>query len=65
MMYYVQYKREGRRWVDDLKCGSLDEALVYAVPEARVTTELHHRVIKFKKNGKVKVLAKFKPLRDA
>jgi hypothetical protein len=61
-MYYVQFKVDGEQWVNDLKCGSLDEALSYAVPEARTTMVLYHRVIKIKKKGKVKVLAKFKPL---
>ena len=61
-MYYVQYTLGDDQWINDLKCGSLDEAMGYVVPEARVTVKLYHRVIKIKENGKVKVLAKFKPL---
>ena len=67
MMYYVQYKLkdDGKLWINDLKCGSLDEALIYAFPEARNSVKLYHRIVWIKKNGGVKVLAKFKPLRDA
>ena len=64
-MYYVQYKVDGERWANDKKYANLDEALSYAVYEARSSMVLYHRVIKIKKRGKVKVLAKFKPLRDA
>jgi hypothetical protein len=61
-MYYVQYKLDDEQWINDMKYASLDEALSYAVREARTSIKLYHRVITLKKKGKMKVLAKFKPL---
>ena len=61
-MYQVQYKVGGERWADDMKYASLDEALSFAAREARTSIKLYHRVITLKKKGKVKVLAKFKPM---
>jgi hypothetical protein len=53
---------DGEQWANDKKYANLDEALSYAVAEARTTMVLYHRVVMIKKKGKVKVLAKFKPL---
>jgi hypothetical protein len=61
-MYYVQYKVDGEQWANDMKYTDLDTALSDAVAEARTTMVIYHRVVKIKKKGKVKVLAKFKPL---
>jgi hypothetical protein len=69
MMYYVQYKAVGTggsdQWTFDKKFGSLDAALAYATAEARNAHIVPHRVLTVTKRNKVKVLAKFKPLRDA
>ena len=68
-MYYVQYKAVGvggnGQWVIDKELDSLEAALAYAIAEARNAHSVPHRVLTVKKSGKVKVLAKFKPLRDA
>jgi hypothetical protein len=68
-MYYVQYKAVGKggndQWVIEKKFASLDTALEYAVDEARNAHIVPHRVLTVTKRNKVKVLAKFKPLRDA
>ncbi len=65
MMYYVQWKIDIASWHTDKKFASLDDALGYATAESQQVSTTPHRVIKIKKNGKVKVLAKFKPMRDA
>ena len=69
MMYYVQYravvKGGAAPWVIDKKFASLDIAMEYAVEEARSARIVPHRIMKITKKDKVKVLAKFKPLRDA
>jgi hypothetical protein len=62
MMYYVQYTMGDDQWINDMKYASLDEALSFAVTEARTSIKLYHRVTTLKKNGKTKVLAKFKPM---
>ena len=68
-MYYVQYKAVGvggnDQWVIDKELDSLEAALAYAIAEARNAHSVPHRVLTTKKSGGVKVLAKFKPLRDA
>ena len=69
MMYYVQYRAVVKGgddpWVIDKKFASLDMAIEYAVDEARNAHIVPHRVMRTTKRNKVKVLAKFKPLRDA
>jgi hypothetical protein len=69
MMYYVQYKAVGvggnDQWVIDKELDSLEAALAYAIAEARNAHIVPHRVLTVTKRNKVKVLAKFKPLRDA
>ena len=69
MMYYVQYRAVVKGgddpWVIDKKFASLDTALAYAADEARNAHIVPHRIMKITKRNKVKVLAKFKPLRDA
>ena len=64
-MYYVQYKAVGDQWVTEKKLASLDGALEYAIAEAMDAYSVPHRVLTTKKSGRVKVLAKFKPLRNA
>jgi hypothetical protein len=69
MMYYVQYRAVGKggndQWVIEKKFASLDTALAYAAAEARNAHIVPHRILTITKRNKVKVLAKFKPLRDA
>jgi hypothetical protein len=69
IMYYVQYKAVGEggndQWVIEKKFASLDVALEYATAEALDAHSVPHRVLTTKKSGGVKVLAKFKPLRNA
>jgi hypothetical protein len=73
MMYHVQWEIEEGEWLTDNKYHSLDEALRSACAEAmldgvsrtRVIKAVSRpRVVKTEGSGKVKVLAKFKPLRD-
>ena len=68
-MYYVQYKAVGTggndQWIIEKKFDNLDTALAYATAEARNAHSVPHRVLTTKKSGGVKVLAKFKPLRNA
>ena len=64
-MYYVQWKIDASIWQGEKKYHSLGAALREACVEAQMVSDMPHRVIKIKENGKVKVLAKFKPLRDA
>ena len=63
-MYYVQWKIDASIWQGEKKYHSLGAALREACVEAQMAREMPHRVIKIKENGKVKVLAKFKPMRD-
>jgi 3-dehydroquinate synthase class II len=65
MMYYVQWKIDTASWQNDKKFASLEDALNHAAAEAQRVIVTPHRVIKIKKNGKVNVLAKFKPMREA
>ena len=64
-MYYVQWKIDTTSWQTDKKFSSLENALGHAAAEAQRVIVTPHRVIKIKNNGKMKVLAKFKPMRDA
>jgi hypothetical protein len=64
MMYYVQWAEPKADWHTEIKYHSLGAALRHACVEAQMVSEAPYRVIKIKENGKVKVLAKFKPMRD-
>ena len=64
-MYTVQWKMENvNKWRNDKSFTDLDEALRFAMAQARSHLTMTHRVTRPKSNGLPKVLAKFKPMRD-
>ncbi len=62
-MYSVQWQGpDATRWETEKQFEVLEEAIRWAMVEARFCAAVSHRVVRPKANGLPKVLVKFKPL---
>jgi hypothetical protein len=63
-MYQVQFKSKHRdsKWDNDKAFAGLKEALAYTCDEACDVNYVSHRIVTIDRNGKSKIIAKFKPM---
>lgn len=62
-MYQVQFKlKHAKRWDNDKVFADLKEALAYTCDEACDVDHVTHQIVTINRNGKTKILAKFKAM---
>ena len=62
-MYQVQFKlKHANRWDNEKAFADLKEALAYTCSEACDVDYVRHRIVTTDRNGKTKILAKFKAM---